>query len=583
MFDREIIDLTDDSIDRTTAARQLRKGQNALQPLYIGRGRDRVAMGDFIQVRHVQLGQYDIEFVKIVIITERRSTSGRAVRGIPFIRNRMLFGSLPKKPNEVCKVLHYHLHSQQAENIPVLIDVDPVSIIRKCRLVITNATYPTYQASSLPSGTFVCRWQLRVYFTIVGGKTRPEEEALERICWEEADRSFQVADDSLCTRWRNIRVRGGSWDPDEGKNAAKTSNVRAVNQKYTLFDSFSGAGGVSSGAQSAGFKIKFAVDQSPEVWHTYRMNFPSTKLYKMSVDKFVQESRGSTKVDVLHLSPPCQYFSPAHTHESVHDEANIFALFGCNELINRTRPRLITLEQTFGLTHGRHHLYLRALLGDMTQYGYSVRWKVVRLCTWGLAQDRKRLIVLAAGPGEKLPSFPRATHGEGQGLKPYTTIGDAIRDIRPGDDLHNPRSVQFQCPRVPFNPNRLAGTITTQNNEAYHPSGLRGLTLREFAQIQGFPMSHRFRGNKTAIRKQIGNAFPPNTVKVLYKHLEDWLLKQDGMRRYRPNQDDAVNVDDSVHSVHSDSSSEAAWSPNIDDAVHMHGRRRQNRQIIDLT
>jgi DNA (cytosine-5)-methyltransferase 1 len=47
--------------------------------------------------------------------------------------------------------------------------------------------------------------------------------------------------------------------------------------------------------------------------------------------------------------------------------------------------------------------------------------------------------------------------------------------------------------------------------------------------MQGFPKSHRFLGNMTSIKRQIGNAFPPTAVRVLYKHIEKWLLKEDGM------------------------------------------------------
>lgn len=240
------------------------------------------------------------------------------------------------------------------------------------------------------------------------------------------------------------------------------------------------------------------------------------------------------RADVLHLSPPCQYFSPAHTQESANDEENIFALFGCRELINKVRPRLVTLEQTFGITHDRHASYLWALIGDMTDQGYSVRWKVIRLCTWGLAQDRKRLIMIAAAPGERLPPFPHPTHaqtGDAQaGVVQFRTINDEINRVSVGDDLHNLHQVKKYSPRkAPYDGDRLAGTITTSGSTSYHPSGKRSFTLREYACLQSFPKMHRFKGTSTAIKRQIGNAFPPKTVEVLYRHLQEWLLEQDSI------------------------------------------------------
>lgn len=321
----------------------------------------------------------------------------------------------------------------------------------------------------------------------------------------------------------------------------------------------------------------------------------------MSVDKFIQVTKDRLlRVDVLHLSPPCQYFSPAHTHQSVHDDTNIFALFGCHSLIDKLRPRLITLEQTFGITHERHHQYLRALIGDYTQLGYSVRWKVVRLCTWGLAQDRKRLIILAAAPGEKLPPFPQPTHSENgaDGLEPLTTIRKAIASIRVGDDLHNLDNVKYFRPRrAPLDPDRLAGTITTGGNDVYYPDGTRDFTIREYACIQGFPRYHKFIGTKTCIRKQIGNAFPSNTVRVLYQHLENWLLQQDGMARYQPIADSVLVVDDSDDDNSDDylrwqtSSSSAHSSPEMDEDIveiacprdRLRSIRHRGSPFIDLT
>jgi DNA (cytosine-5)-methyltransferase 1 len=308
----------------------------------------------------------------------------------------------------------------------------------------------------------------------------------------------------------------------------------------------------------------------------------------MSLDKFLSDPRaGHKRVDVLHFSPPCQLFSPAHTHASAHDDENIFALYGCNQLLKKLRPRIITVEQTFGLTHDRHEGYFNIFLGDFTQHNYSVRWKVVKLCTWGAAQDRKRLIIIAAAPGEKLPPFPEPTHGNEAGLMPYNTIGKALRGIQPGDDLHDLSSGHyFETPRAAYDPERLAGTITTRGGDFYYPDGTRKLTLREFASLQGFPKSHRFLGNITSIKRQIGNAFPPTTVRVLYKHIEQWLLNEDGMMPC-----DARNTivieDDSVPNLSDDSEEGPRHPPEIMEIDIM---ERSNRGhwaaeeiVIDLT
>jgi len=47
----------------------------------------------------------------------------------------------------------------------------------------------------------------------------------------------------------------------------------------------------------------------------------------------------------------------------------------------------------------------------------------------------------------------------------------------------------------------------------------RKLTNKELAILQGFPKDYKFWGTKTSIRKQIGNAVPPQPVSALFKQL----------------------------------------------------------------
>ncbi|KAH7158041.1 S-adenosyl-L-methionine-dependent methyltransferase [Dactylonectria estremocensis] len=514
----EVIDLTTEL--GTVGNSLLRQGEFALETARaLG---SIIKPGAFLEVREFLVGEYSASFLLVRTITRCKSTGNVNIRGVPFARTSSALGKLPKKRNE----------------------------------------------------------KLEVCFITQGRNKRKTEEALIRIDPADVlDVRYRVSDDFQSNQWRGSRVKGGSWKPCpstrsdfvnlEEAIAAGPLGKRNRGQKYTAFDSCSGAGGVSRGAQMAGFKIRYGVDKAPEVWGTYRTNFPDAKLFQMSLDELISEpGNRNLRVDVLHFSPPCQFFSPAHTRAAAQDDENIFALFGCNELLKRTRPRIVTVEQTFGLTHGRHAVYFRPFLADFTQFGYSVRWKVVRLCTWGAAQDRKRLILIAAAPGEKLPQFPAPTHsehGEG-GLLPYNSIQRALDGVRPGDDLHELDDVKYYQPRrASYNPNRLAGTITTGASEVYFPDGTRELTLREIASLQGFPGNHTFLGTKTSIKRQIGNAFPPNAVKVLYRHIEECLLNYDGMQRYQPGQDLVLLDDSSDSSIYINDESEPAKSPDMDD------------------
>ncbi|KAF5621732.1 DNA (cytosine-5-)-methyltransferase [Fusarium tjaetaba] len=560
----------DTSSHSNTPARLLEQGELELKAIRLLN--TTIQAGSFLEVRPFFSGKYLIEFILVKILFRCRSTNAVRIRGTPFLRNRSALAKLPKKPNEVCMLI--------------------------CRDDDTNNEEATDISTSQ---------KLEVCYAGQRSRRKQVEESLVRIDPSEVSRrEYRISNEILRNRWRGTTARGGSWNPFSGghlidlESERPSEEDRGHGQRYTIFDSCSGAGGVSRGALMAGFKVQYALDKAPEVWDTYQANFSETELFKMSLDQFLSNPQTShMRVDVLHFSPPCQFFSPAHTHASEHDDTNIFALYGCNQLLKKLRPRIITVEQTFGLTHDRHEEYFNGFLGDFTQHGYSIRWRVIRLCTWGAAQDRRRLIIIAAAPGERLPTFPQATHSceGGNGLLPYNSIGKALRGIRAGDDLHDLDNVHyFDPPRAPYDPERLAGTITTGGSDFYYPDGSRKLTLREYASLQGFPKSHQFLGTKTSIKRQIGNAFPPNTVRVLYKHLEQWLLKEDRMNSFTSNQDIILIEDDSEATANliDDSEDRPRYSPDMMDGniveafdIQQHRRGRYpwavEDMVIDLT
>ena len=86
------------------------------------------------------------------------------------------------------------------------------------------------------------------------------------------------------------------------------------------------------------------------------------------------------KTDVLHISPPCPPFSPLHTRPFPNDEQNQAAFLATEELIKKTKPRIVTLEQTFSLIRTRENrTWFSAMIQVFTKLGFSVRWRVFNL------------------------------------------------------------------------------------------------------------------------------------------------------------------------------------------------------------
>ncbi|KAM7221028.1 S-adenosyl-L-methionine-dependent methyltransferase, partial [Rhypophila decipiens] len=287
----------------------------------------------------------------------------------------------------------------------------------------------------------------------------------------------------------------------------------------------------------AGAFVEFAVDNWDRAVQSLETNFaPVTKVYHSDVTDMISNP-GVGHVDILHLSPPCQVWSPAHTVPGKNDAMNEAILFSCGGLLEKFKPRMFTLEQTFGILHERFNDHFSRLMADFVELGYSIRWQVVNLATFGLPQPRKRLIILGAGPGETLPDFPKPTHCLDRhghhGLKPFVSARQAIAHLDDNWDWDYGPDHQYLPLRMrkpPWDPDRLMNTITCgggHNN--HHWDGEREFTTLEFAALQGFPLEHKFVGSKTDKKKQIGNAFPPKVVKVFYEHLIACLDKIDNI------------------------------------------------------
>ena len=189
----------------------------------------------------------------------------------------------------------------------------------------------------------------------------------------------------------------GSTHYNQGLHVEPTrSSNQPSQQRYTFGDCFCGAGGTSRGALEAGLRIDWGFDFNNPACQSFKLNFPAAEVYNISAQVFVNlvNLDHDHKVDICHLSPPCQFFSPAHTVEGKDDKMNIATLFSVGKLIDKVRPRVVTLEQTDGLLR-RHTGYFNALILMFTERGFSIRWRLLRCADYGLPQSRQRLFVIA--------------------------------------------------------------------------------------------------------------------------------------------------------------------------------------------
>ncbi|KAK6353615.1 hypothetical protein TWF696_005578 [Orbilia brochopaga] len=315
-----------------------------------------------------------------------------------------------------------------------------------------------------------------------------------------------------------------------------------VPKKYTFGDFFCGAGGASCGARLAGLKVMYGIDSWRPAVDSYAANFGKSRAIDTDICEFAAEisdakiPASQLHCDVIHLSCPCQFFSPAHTREGKDDEKNETASLAIDKILKLVRPRVVTLEQTFGLsTARRFRCHFTTVVNQLVSNNYSVRWAVKDATEYGAVSARRRLIMIAACPGEEPPRFPPPTsfnpfqRHSGTNIRdlPTTsTIGEVLRSIPPDAENHtfkyhpSPKPSPFQLDQ-PFNK-----TITCNGGGSkVHPNGLRDFTVREFATFQTFPADYKFANvSDNKIIKLIGNAWPPKFAESIFnavvKHLE---------------------------------------------------------------
>ncbi|EGE85474.1 C-5 cytosine methyltransferase DmtA [Blastomyces dermatitidis ATCC 18188] len=505
----------------------------------------------------------DGSFLRILEVA--RGMGGEiSLRGWRLQRQDTMDGLMPERINELCWIVNIS-DEEAAAGITTQVDEVGLHEVNGLRIIrFTNKLYPMLHGDNggfategerRREGILFCRAKyIRVWTTPSAStsaspsarKPRMEEQAIQFLRPHEADSGYSVDACSLRFRWRGETRLGGSYIGQEitptiidlSTNAPTIlGGTSTTVQQYTFGDGFCGAGGVSRGALQAGLRLNWGFDHSLSAMDSFRLNFESAIGYTSDVADFLANSPAEIMVDILHFSPPCQTFSPAKTIAAATDDDNEACIFCARELLERTKPRVVTMEETAGLQQ-RHEEFLFATINAFAELGYSCRWKLLRCQDYGVPQSRQRLVILASGPGEPLPPFPKPTHGPPDTsntqtyntpvLPRYRTIHDAISAIPPNHPDHDvPYASRRPMARPPYDPHTQAKTITCNGGENYHPSGTRTFTYREFACLQTFPLEHRFCGK--SVKRQIGNAVPPVLGRAIFLEVRRALEGVDGV------------------------------------------------------
>ena len=333
-------------------------------------------------------------------------------------------------------------------------------------------------------------------------------------------------------------------------------------------DIFSGAGGLSLGANSAAA--------------TYRHNHPNTLVLKDDIHNINPHDYllPNEHISIVFGGPPCQGFSFSNTMSRNMDNPNNSLFEEFVRFVHEIQPDWFLFENVEGFARfekGRIQHLVEQCFRDM---GYEVFPKVLWASDYGVPQHRNRFFMVGNHLGIKF-EYP-----EPFGTK--ITVNDAIEDL---PDLTNGQQMETMSYKMPASkaskyarmmrkgskrcrqnyvsrnadyvierythikqgenwesiPDELMQNYANKQNchsgiykrliaaepsvvisnyrknMLIHPFQDRGLSVREAARLQSFPDSFYFEGCLMSIQQQIGNAVPPLLAKAVFGKILEYM------------------------------------------------------------
>lgn len=310
---------------------------------------------------------------------------------------------------------------------------------------------------------------------------------------------------------------------------------------------FCGCGGMDLGLVKAGHKIVWANDNDKDSIDTYTKYF--TKKFNYNKKHIICDSirnidaKNIPDADIVVGGFPCQGFSIANLYRvnQRDSEKNNNSLYKeLLRIVSSKKPKYFLGENVKGILSlggyandvdkkNKEGRVVKQILKDMRSIGYNVKWKLLNASSYGVPQNRQRVIFFGIRKdlGDvDLFTYPLPTHSVKDDLYLEKTpiIWDAIGDLEKvklnSNNIYNHVCTQHKVKINGYIGNRktlkdkISPTIVGRGGGTGgpvimpHPNNKRRLTVRETARIQCFPDDMEFLGSKSSAYRQIGNAVP---------------------------------------------------------------------------
>jgi DNA (cytosine-5)-methyltransferase 1 len=308
------------------------------------------------------------------------------------------------------------------------------------------------------------------------------------------------------------------------------------NYKFKFIDLFAGIGGFRLAMQNLGGKCAFTSEWDKDAQKTYRANFgevPFGDITKEETKKFIPDG-----FDVLCAGFPCQAFSIAGKRGGFEDTRGTL-FFDVAEVIKRKKPKAIFLENVKGLRNHNGGKTLATILNVLrNDLDYFVpEPQIINAKDFGVPQQRERIYIVGfrkdqgvtefeyPKPLKKKLKFADVKEKKVPATK-YFLSTQYVQTLINHKERHESKGNGFGYAIIPDDGianSIVVGGMGRERNLVYdhritdftptthikgivNREGIRKMTPREWARLQGFPDKYVIPVADASAYKQFGNS-----------------------------------------------------------------------------
>ena len=313
-------------------------------------------------------------------------------------------------------------------------------------------------------------------------------------------------------------------------------------KKQRTIDLFAGIGGIRIGFERAGFHTVFANDFEKACKITYDLNFKDAFLDTRDIGSIKPSSLPG--FDFLLAGFPCQPFSIAGYRKGFEDSKRGNQFFNIVKILKHKKPTGFLLENVKNLKghdKGKTFLIIEEALRSL---GYHVKSKVLSTAEYGnLPQSRERIYIVGFKNKKfidnfKFPEPAKRTKNIADILEKSKVDSKYYYNDKPlfkrMGDYPFKKGVCYQWRRQYIRENKsgVCPTLTANMGTGGHNVpiikdswGIRKLTPRECARLQGFPDLYKLPDiNDSKLYKQFGNSVSIPVVEAVAKQMNKAML-----------------------------------------------------------